>query len=109
MADSLKILGTNNPAATTLTDIYTVPSLTSTTISTITVCNRSATATTFRLSIAGAGAADALNQYMYYDQFIDGNSTYAITVGITLGATDKIRAYSGAATLSFNIFGIEVS
>jgi hypothetical protein len=109
MADSLKILAHSAPTATTLTDIYTVPSLTSTTVSTITVCNRSATATTFRLSVAAAGAADATDQYIYYDQLIDGNATFAITIGITLATTDKIRAYAGAATLSFNVFGIEVS
>ena len=108
-ADALKILGSSNPTITTLTDIYTVPSLTSTTISTITICNRSATATTFRISVAAAGATDAANQYLYYDQLIDGNCTFAATLGITLATTDKIRVYAGAATLSFNIFGIEVS
>lgn len=109
MAESLKVLAQSAPAATTLTDVYTVPSLTSATVSTITVCNRSATATTFRLSVAVAGAVDAVQQYIYYDQTIDGNSTFGITIGMTLGAADKIRVYVGSATISVNVFGVEVN
>lgn len=109
MAEALKVLGQSAPLATTLTDIYTVPALTQATVSTITVCNRSATATAFRISVAVAGAADATTQYIYYDQQIDGNSTFASTIGLTLGAADKIRVYATLATLTFNVYGIEVS
>lgn len=109
MAEIFKILGQNAPAGTTLTDLYTVPAATSTTISSVTVCNRSATATTFRISVAVAGAADATNQYIFYDQAIDGNSTYIATIGITLATTDKLRVYAGTSNLTFNAFGVEVS
>lgn len=109
MADVFKVLGQSAPAATTLTDLYTVPAATSTTVSTMTVCNRSATATTFRISVAPAGAADATSQYLYYDQAIGGNTTFALTMGMTLATTDKIRVYAGAATLSFSAFGVEIS
>ena len=108
MADTIKILGSSAPAATTLTDLYTVPASKSTTISSITVCNRAATAATFRISVAAAGAADATNQYIYYDQTIDANSTYIATIGITLATTDKVRVYGSTANLSFNAFGVEV-
>lgn len=109
MAEVLKVLGQNSPAATTLTDIYTVPAATQSTISTISICNRSATATTFRISVAVAGAVDTVGQYIFYDQVIDGNSTFTATLGITLAATDKVRIFATLATLSFNVFGIEVS
>lgn len=109
MADAFKILGQSAPVAATLTDLYTVPALTKTTVSTLTVCNRSATATTFRVSVATAGVIDATSQYIYYDQVIDGNSTYGITIGITLATTDKIRVYSTLATVTFCAFGVEVS
>ena len=109
MAEAFKVLGQANPSAATLTELYTVPAATSTTVSTITVCNRSATATTFRISVAVAGATLADTQYIYYDQAIDGNSTYGITIGITLAATDKIRVYSTLATVTFCAFGVEVS
>jgi hypothetical protein len=109
MAESLKSLGQLAPSATTLTDLYTVPAGTSSSISSIIVCNRGATLTTFRISVAVAGEADASKQYIFYDQALDANSTYVATIGITLTATDKLRVYTGNSNLSFNVFGIEVS
>ena len=109
MAESIKVLAQSAPAATTLTDVYTVPASTVTTVSTITVCNRGSTAATFRVSVAVSGVADTNAQYIYYDQSLDAYSTYAATIGITLAATDKIRVYASNANLSVNIFGIEVS
>ena len=104
-----KVLDQRAPAATTLTDAYTVPASTQAVISTIMVCNNSSVTTTFRISIAVAGAADTAKQYIYYDVVIPGNDTFAATLGITLGAGDVIREYAGAATLLFNIFGVELS
>lgn len=108
MADTLKILGSAALAATTLTTVYTVPASKMTTVSTITVCNRAATAATFRISVAAAAAADTAGQYLYYDQAIDGNSTFTITIGITLATTDVIRAYASTANIQVNVFGVEV-
>jgi hypothetical protein len=107
MAEVFKVLG--QPGATTPTTLYTVPSSTSTTLSSIVICNRSATATSFRISVAVGGAVDANNQYLYYDQVIEGNSTFVAQVGITLATTDLIRVYTTLATVSFNAFGIEVT
>ena len=107
MATQPKTLGQTSPSAASLTDSYTVPAVTKTTVSTITVANRSATATSFRISVAKAGAADALQQYLFYDVPILGNDTFAATIGITLETTDVVRVYATLATLSFNIFGIE--
>lgn len=109
MADALKVLGQSAPLAATLTGAYTVPGGTSATVSSITICNRSSTATTFRISVAIAGAADAVPQYIAYDAPIDGNDTISLTLGITLAATDVVRVYATLANLSFNIFGVEVS
>lgn len=109
MTDTFKSLGQTNPSATTLTDSYTVPSSTSATVSSIVVTNRSATATSFRISHALAGAADNNKQYLYYDTPIAGNDTLVVTLGATLATTDVIRVYATLATLSFNIYGVEVS
>lgn len=109
MAEILKILGQSAPGATTSTDVYTVPALTQTTVSSVVICNRSATAASFRISASIAGAALANQQYLYFDQYIDGNSTFIATIGITLSPTDVIRVYASTANLSFNVFGIEVS
>jgi hypothetical protein len=107
MAATPKVLGQSSPLAATLTDAYTVPGATNVTVSTITVANRSATPTAFRVAIAVAGAVDSSEQYLFYDIAIDGNDTFAATIGATLAATDVIRVYATLATLSFNIFGIE--
>ena len=109
MADAFKVLGQSKPAAVTLTDHYTVPAATQTTVSTLTVCNQAATPTNFRVSVAIAGVADALTQYIYYDATVQGNDSFALSLGITLGATDKIRVYSGSGSVSFVGFGVEIS
>lgn len=107
MAYTSKVLGQSNPSAATLTTLYTVPAATTCTGSTIMVANRDAATTTFRVSVAVAGAADSLEQYIHYDIPIPGNDTFGATIGITLGAGDVVRVYATLATLSFNLFGIE--
>ena len=52
MTTTAKILGQSAPSAASLTDVYTVPALTSTTVSTVMVSNSSATPTAFRISVA---------------------------------------------------------
>jgi hypothetical protein len=107
MADTIKILGQAALAATTLTDVYTAP--VPTTISSYVVCNRSATPTTWRMAVAQGGAADATKQYQYYDFPIPGNETFVGTIGITMAASDVIRFYAVAATVSVSVYGVQVS
>lgn len=109
MAETIKVLGQSNPSAATLTDAYTVPGATSAVVSSITVANRSATPTAFRVSVAVAGAADSNEQYLFYDVPIAGNDTFTATLGVSLATTDVVRVRATLATLSFNVFGIEVS
>lgn len=107
--NTYKVLAQSAPSAASLTDAYTVPALTMAVISTIAVCNRGASATTYRISVAVAGAADAAEQYIAYDAAIAANTSQMLTIGISLGAADVVRVYAGAAQLSFNISGAEVS
>ena len=109
MATTLKVLGQSNPSATTLTTLYTVGASTSTVVSSITVCNRSATATSFRIAVRPAGAAIDDKHYIYYDVTIAGNDTFAATLGITLATTDVVSVYATLATLSFQAYGQENS
>ena len=109
MAETRKVLGQSAPSATTPTDLYTVPGATQVVGSSIVVCNRGATVTTFRISIRVAGAGANNKQYLYYDVEINQNDTFIATVGMTLGATDVVTVYAGNANLSFNLFGVEVS
>ena len=109
MAETPKVLGQSVPIAATLTDLYTVPASTNVVCSTIVACNRAGTASTFRVSLAPAGAADATSQYLYYDVNLPANDTFSSTIGVTLAATDKIRVYSSSANLTFTALGIEVT
>ncbi len=108
MANALKVLGQQNPLVTTLTALYTVPALTQATISTLTICNRGGSGTAnVRISVAVAGAVDALTQYVYYDIPVPANDTFAATLGFTLGAADVVRCYTSVATVTFTLFGME--
>jgi hypothetical protein len=109
VADTLKVLGQSAPSATTETDLYTVPGGTSATVSTVIVCNRAGSAATFRITVAPAGAATTNAQYLYYDLPIPANDSFALTLGVTLAATDKIRVYASSANLTFQAFGVEVT
>jgi len=109
MATNYKVLGQSNPAATTATTLYTVPAATQAIVSTITVCNQTATAGTYRIAVRVAGAALAAAQYLAYDVSLPGNATDTLTLGVTLGATDVVTVYASAATFSFNAFGSELS
>ncbi len=110
MTDTLRVLAQVNPLATTLTTLYTVPGATSTTVSTLTVCNQSSTvAATFRVSVQVAAAADNAKQYLYYDLPVLVSDTFAATLGLTLATTDVVKCYASTANLSFNLFGVEVT
>jgi hypothetical protein len=109
MATTIKVLGQSNPSATTLTTLYTVPALTSAVCSSLTICNRSATATSFRVAIRPSGASISNEHYLYYDVAIAGNDTFIATIGITLATTDVVSVYATLATLSFHLYGQENS
>lgn len=108
MTETFKVLGQSAPLATTSTDIYTVPAYGSATLSSIVVCNRSASATSFRINVAKGGVANSNEQYLYYDAAIAGNTTFSVKLGVTMATGDVMRVYATLATLSFSIFGVEV-
>jgi hypothetical protein len=106
MADTIKVLGQSTPAAATLTDAYTAAA--AAVVSSIIAANRSATATSIRVSVAPAGAADATSQYIAYDFPIAGNDIVVLP-SFTVASTAKVRVYATLATVTFSIFGVEVS
>ena len=108
MATTYKVLGQSNPSATTATTLYTVPSSTSTVVSTITVCNQAASAATFRIAIRPAGTTLASQHYIAYGSTVAANDTTALTLGITLATTDVVTVYASSATVSFTAFGSEI-
>ena len=109
MAITYKVLGQLNPAATTASTLYTVPATTSAIISTVTICNQAATATSFRIAVRPAGATLAALHYINYDTALPANDTITATLGITLATTDIITVYAGTSTVSFSAFGSEIA
>lgn len=110
MTDTLKVLGQSFPSSGILTDLYTVPVGTQTTVSSFAVCNHdNAVGATFRMGIAINGAANNPAQYIYFDLPLDINDTFICTVGLSLGAGDVVRVLSSSNTVSFSIFGVELT
>jgi hypothetical protein len=109
MPTTYKVLGQVAPSATTATTLDTVPSATQCVVSTIVVCNRAATAATYRIAIRPGGATLANEHYIAYDSTVAANDSTMLTIGITLGAADVITVYASTANLSFSAFGSEIS
>jgi hypothetical protein len=108
MAETIKVLGQLKPAATTLSTLYTVPAVPAVAVcSSLTVCEQAGAATTFRVSVAVAGAADDPKQYLVFDAALAANETKTFTLGITLAGTDVVRVRSTSGSVSFNLFGAE--
>lgn len=109
MATTYKVLGQSNPSATTATTLYTVPASTQAVVSTIVIANLTATAATFRIAVRVAGATLANSQYVAYDITVGASDSTALTLGITLNATDVITVYGSTANLTFTAFGSEIA
>jgi len=105
MAETPKILAQHNPAAAGLEDMYTAPAA-GYASGRLNICNRSGTATSFRVAVAPAGAADDPKQYVAYDEAI-GSNARAPSILIFMGPGDVLRVYATLATLSFSFMGAE--
>ena len=104
-----KVLAQSAPSATTATDIYTVASSTQVVISSIVVCNRSASSSTYRIAVRPNGATLANQHYIVYDGTLPANDTISLTIGVTADAADVVTVYSSSASTSFNLFGSEIA
>lgn len=108
MAKSYKVLGQVNPAATTATTVYTVPSSTSTIVSTLAVCNYGSSTATYRIAVRPNAETLANKHYIAYDSSVPANDTINLTLGLTVDAADVITVYASSASVSFNLFGSEI-
>jgi len=109
MPTTYKVLGQSNPSATTATTLYTVPSATQAVISTIVIANLTATAATFRIAVRPGGATLANSQYIAYDITVGASDSTALTLGVTMNATDVLTVYASTANLTFTAFGSEIA
>jgi hypothetical protein len=120
MATTYKVLAqtgssgsTGNGSATltavTNTNLYTVPSATSTVVSTIIICNQATAAATYRIAVRPSGTAIATQHYVVYGATVGASDTTALTLGMTLATTDIVTVYASASTVSFTLFGSEIA
>ena len=108
MATAYKVLGQSNPAATTNTTLYTVPSSTQAVCSTLSICNLGAS-TTYRVAVRPAGAGIANQHYLAYDAAVNQYDSVLLTLGISLATTDVVTVYAGTANVAFSLFGAEIT
>jgi len=108
MPQAHKVLAQSNPAATTLTTLYTVPASTQAIASTLSVANLGV-ATTFRVAVRPAGETVANRHYLVWDASVSANDSVFLTLGISLSATDVVSVFAGTANLAFSLFGVEVT
>ena len=109
MAITYKVLGQLAPSANVLTTVYTVPAGNSAVISTIMVCNQSSGNLTYRLAVQPGNAAISSSHYIAYDATVPANDTVALTLGLSLNASDIIATFASNANLTFNAFGAEIT
>jgi hypothetical protein len=108
MPTAYAILGQVAPLATTETLLYS-SSVASAVASSLIVCNRGGTQTTFRVCVSSGGATTTNKDYIYYDLLIAGNDTFIATIGVTLSAGDSVKVYAANGNLSFSLYGSQIS
>jgi hypothetical protein len=97
-------LGTANLAAATPTVVYTVPVGTFT-VATISICNRSNSAITTRMSISATSTPSA-DEWLEYDCEILPKGVLERT-GLVMSAGQNLVVYSSTANVSAVAMGIE--
>ena len=99
-------LGTADLAATTITDVYTVPASRVASVN-INVCNRNASAVKVRLAIGSTAVTQDDDEYIEYDVSIPGNGVLERT-GFMMDSTYKyLSAYSDTLDVTVMVTGVE--
>lgn len=109
MANTYKLLGQQNPG-TSWTALYTVPSATSAVLSTVVICNTSASPRTFRVAVVASSATTPTTANgLAYDTAIPANETIIMTMGVTLAASYCLKVYGSTTDVTFTAFGMEIT
>ena len=107
-----KVLGTSDPAATTNTNLYTVPQGFTTEVTVISVCNRSGVTITVRVGIdVGGNGTNAPSdaEWIYFDLGVAANSTTLLDAaqGLWLSSRDDLVVFASASDAAFITSGLE--
>jgi hypothetical protein len=93
----------------TYATLYTTPSATQAVISSIVITNQSSSAVTVRIGMDTTAGTPAASEFLVYDAAIAGNDTVALTLGVTMPASNFIRVSSSANTCNFSAFVSEIT
>jgi len=103
-------LGTSYPAASTWTEVYTVPDVAGNyaVTSLLTVCNEGCSTDYFSIATVTHSAGNpTTQQYKAYLIPVDPNCTYLLKIALTLGQNKAISVYSQNGTLAFSAQGVQ--
>jgi hypothetical protein len=100
MATTSKLLS-RTAASTSSTTLYTVPSLTTTVVTSIVVTNTAGTAGTFTLGLNSVS--------LFTTTTIAANTTVVIDLKQVLEATQTITGLASATSINFHISGVEIN
>lgn len=110
MAIAYKVLGQSAPTSTANANLYTVPGATQAVASTLVITNTTTSSATAQVYARVGGAAAATSNAVVYNLPVAGNGVIALTIGLTLAATDVVTVQTGTANaLTFQLFGSEVA
>lgn len=110
MATVHKILGQVRPAVTTVTDLYVVPASTEAVISTITATNVDGSPSNISIYVVAAAGSGSEANALVFQAELGAKTVQAFTIGITLGAGEKIAVQSAlASAVTYQAFGSELS
>ena len=89
--------------------VYDCPDATSAVVSSVVICNRGATAATYRVGVSTTTSYED-SGYLAYGATVPANDSIVLTLGIVLDATnDNLLASSDSTSVSVSAFGVENS
>lgn len=109
MATTYKSPAQLEPAAQTLSTLYTVPADTQAVISNIHACNLGGTSASIRVAVRPDGASIADQHYLFFGLMITAFDTVEFGHGITMDSADVLSVWSSSGSVSFNLSYAEVT
>lgn len=110
MPTTYKRSGVQGTAAVgTYATLYTVPASTVGVISTISICNTSASASTYRIGFSATAGTPGASEWLVYGASVAANDTVFLSLGVSLQTGQSIRVSSSADTVTFQAFVSEIS
>lgn len=93
----------------TYSTLYNTGASTTAVVSTISICNTSSSARTYRIGVTGSAGTPGAGEWIVYDASVAGNDTTFLSIGLALGNTEYIRVSSSATDVAFSASVSEIS